>query len=26
LFGADLKVTLTRFEKLFTELNALLPE
>ena len=26
LFGADLKATLTRFEKLFTELNALLPE
>jgi energy-coupling factor transporter ATP-binding protein EcfA2 len=26
LFGADLKVTLTRFEQLFAELNALLPE
>ena len=26
LFGADLKVTLTRFEQLFGELNALLPE
>ena len=26
LFGADLKVTLTRFEQLFSDLNALLPE